>query len=469
MFMYLYTSIVIAIICLGFTLDRIWRDGDIEYTPSLLELSFLQIIEERIHATIKTAQDDIDVALNNEIDQLSLLLPVSIALFSIDDLASSNAFASIFDSDHVHIASQNNTLYFYKHIVGSQYVMRVMALDSGSETTTFNIFILIFYAGLALVIYVLIMPLSRDLKKIQQQTAQMNKAGMPSKVDIGKSSLVFPLANAYNLMVERLIASMNCQKEMTSAISHELRTPLARMKFALEMLYNNADKYKGDGSTSNNSVLSTNVTLERLTGLKKDVTEMDELISTLLNYATFEQDKALEITSGNLFELVSSCVNNLKLHTRFVTSIHKSGDVTSVYCDWRLMEIVVVNLLKNVQRFADKTVFISVGFVDNLGDKYYYFSIEDDGPGIPEAQRETIFDPFIRLNNEVSSYMISANKSGFGLGLALVKRIVEWHNGRVYVEACAEEQGNQAGARFTVRWPCFTDQAIIDQLKNNRY
>ena len=277
MFMYLYTSIVIAIICLGFTLDRIWRDGDIEYTPSLLELSFLQIIEERIHATIKTAQDDIDVALNNEIDQLSLLLPVSIALFSIDDLASSNAFASIFDSDHVHIASQNNTLYFYKHIVGSQYVMRVMALDSGSETTTFNIFILIFYAGLALVIYVLIMPLSRDLKKIQQQTAQMNKAGMPSKVDIGKSSLVFPLANAYNLMVERLIASMNSQKEMTSAISHELRTPLARMKFALEMLYNNADKYKGDGSTSNNSVLSTNVTLERLTGLKKDVTEIDEL------------------------------------------------------------------------------------------------------------------------------------------------------------------------------------------------
>ena len=76
-----------------------------------------------------------------------------------------------------------------------------------------------------------------------------------------------------------------------------------------------------------------------------------------------------------------------------------------------------------------------------LRDGQYRLSVEDDGPGIPEADRERVFDSFVQLDEP------RRRKSGYGLGLAIVKRIVEWHGGKVTVYQCGLR-----GAGFAVTW-----------------
>jgi signal transduction histidine kinase len=72
--------------------------------------------------------------------------------------------------------------------------------------------------------------------------------------------------------------------------------------------------------------------------------------------------------------------------------------------------------------------------------------VDDDGPGIPEADRERVFNPFTRLET-------SRNRKygGYGLGLAIVDRVVKWHGGHVIVS-----DSPLGGARFTIRWPGFS-------------
>jgi two-component system sensor kinase ParS len=71
--------------------------------------------------------------------------------------------------------------------------------------------------------------------------------------------------------------------------------------------------------------------------------------------------------------------------------------------------------------------------------------VDDDGPGIPEADRQRVFDTFVQLER------VAGRKTGFGLGLAIVKRAVEWHGGQVSVT-----ESPLGGARFCVTWPAMS-------------
>ncbi|MEJ0037135.1 MAG: ATP-binding protein [Gammaproteobacteria bacterium] len=102
------------------------------------------------------------------------------------------------------------------------------------------------------------------------------------------------------------------------------------------------------------------------------------------------------------------------------------------------MESVVRNLLYNAVRYARREVHVMFSV---LRDGQYRLSVEDDGPGIPEADRERIFHSFVQLDEP------ERRKTGYGLGLAIVKRIVDWHGGKVAVYQCGLR-----GAGFAVTW-----------------
>ncbi|NNG00399.1 MAG: two-component sensor histidine kinase, partial [Desulfobacteraceae bacterium] len=73
--------------------------------------------------------------------------------------------------------------------------------------------------------------------------------------------------------------------------------------------------------------------------------------------------------------------------------------------------------------------------------------VDDDGPGIPVKDRSAVFEPFVRLDTSRKQ-----NSGGYGLGLAIVRRIVHWHGGRAEVSS-----SDLGGARFTLRWPAEQD------------
>jgi len=113
-------------------------------------------------------------------------------------------------------------------------------------------------------------------------------------------------------------------------------------------------------------------------------------------------------------------------------------DAKIVVCDVHLMETVLRNLLYNAIRHANRHIRVTFAVV---AQQRYRLCVEDDGPGIAEADRERVFGSFVQLGRP------TGQKSGFGLGLAIVKRIVEWHGGSAHVEPSA-----LGGARFVVDW-----------------
>lgn len=102
------------------------------------------------------------------------------------------------------------------------------------------------------------------------------------------------------------------------------------------------------------------------------------------------------------------------------------------------METVVRNLLYNAVRYAQNEILVTFSI---QRDGQFRLAVEDDGPGIPEADRIRVFDSFVQLDAP------DRRKSGYGLGLAIVKRIVDWHGGKVAVY-----QAGLRGAGFAVTW-----------------
>lgn len=435
-FIYLYASIVIAIVCIGLAVDQFWKTQPQMGVISSVEKDFIYLLESKVkhmlHNDIEPmSNEEKKRKLNHDISRMALDLQVVIDIISISDFAKSKTLDKLMQGDVVSVFMDNLYLY-YKIIHDEPYILQVKAIDYEPSHSGFNIFLVIFYLAIAGVVYVVILPLSRDLKKIEQKILENDVLGVPVEVTLSRHSPMFSLANAYNKMSQRLHVAMSSQKEMTSAISHELRTPLARMKFSLEVAKNKI-----------NLLPEVDNAIQNIESAKKDIHEMEALIRTLLNYATFEHGHSINKSNGDLAALMSEKIILLNKTNNITINFHTCGDVHNMYCDWRLMDIVITNLLANALRYAHQQVFITLSKLrKNNGIFEHMIIVEDDGIGVAKGDRDTIFNPFVRLY-----YDAKKSSSGFGLGLALVKRIMEWHSGEVFAD-----DSELGGARFVVRW-----------------
>ncbi len=114
------------------------------------------------------------------------------------------------------------------------------------------------------------------------------------------------------------------------------------------------------------------------------------------------------------------------------------NDADKVVCDVHLFETVLKNLLYNASRYASRQVSVSFTSREGLNE----LRVEDDGPGIPEQERERVFQSFVQLEPA------GEHKTGYGLGRAIVRRAVEWHGGQVHIG-----QSSLGGALLCVTWP----------------
>jgi two-component system sensor kinase ParS len=126
-------------------------------------------------------------------------------------------------------------------------------------------------------------------------------------------------------------------------------------------------------------------------------------------------------------------------HERTVNTVQLNG-LETAWMEPRLMELALSNLLANALRYAKQKVEITIQRDKDL----YRLVVEDDGEGIPESDRATIFRAFTRLDTSRNR-----DTGGFGLGLAIVARIASLHRGRVLAEAST----SLGGARLALEWP----------------
>jgi two-component system OmpR family sensor kinase len=428
-FLSLYFFIVTSVVLIGWGLNQFWENIAPEQKPTPEIVALLQLIEQ----DLLTAQ-----AENNyqqQAQHISRMLRVSLELLSLDDVAQSAALDELHAGKILASHSKHNIIW-YKRLANTNHVIMLsLPVNDDSASPLYRLLLIIFYLAIAVAIYVWVWPLSRDSKKLEMQTRSLGQDGVPHTLKISPTSTLYPLAQAFNHMAQRLRELITSHREMTNAVSHELRTPLARMKFALALI----DEVKLDEKNR-----------RQLRSVEQDVAEMEALISALLMYAGFEQKtQTLQQTPGHMHDLLAEIQQRFNRHNQRHLQLHiidhSDGQVFS--CEWKLMETVLQNLINNAARYATHSIRVELSQTVT----HYGIAVEDDGPGIPADKREKVFESFVRLYSENSHEALATNTStgGFGLGLAIVKRIMQWHGGTAeFVEP--EQFG---GARVIIHWP----------------
>lgn len=269
-------------------------------------------------------------------------------------------------------------------------------------------------------------PLWRGLVQLKLTSEAFGRGDFSARAAVPRRSAVGQVARTFNAMAERLETLISSHKELTRAVSHELRTPISRLRFGVEMAQSAADA----------------ATRQRyLDGMGSDLDELDALVSELLTYARFDRDTAaLDFEPVALAPWFTQSVDHA-WHPLAAPALERHVEVGSgeVELEPRLMARAVSNLLQNAQRYAKTRVIVSAA----LDGDQCRLRVDDDGPGIPAAERERVFEPFARLDPSRER-----GSGGFGLGLAIVQRIVQWHGGSVSVT-----EAPCGGARFELRWP----------------
>jgi signal transduction histidine kinase len=202
-------------------------------------------------------------------------------------------------------------------------------------------------------------------------------------------------------------------RQLLANVSHELRTPLTRARMALELL-------------------PAEVRPELRARMNQDIAELDELISELLLASRLDaKEPPLHSESLDLLALAAEEAARC--------GIEAAGEPVSVEGEPRLLRRLVRNLLDNAQRHASgSAVELAVG----RRDAYAVLTVADRGPGVPESERERIFEPFYRVP------AAPPRAEGTGLGLALVRQIARRHGGEA---RCLGREGG--GSVFEVVLP----------------
>lgn len=419
-FLSLYIVIVSSVVLLGWGADKLWQAYNPQPQEEPFEKLFFKVLESDPIWQSEFNLGDLSASL-------SLRLGESVEVYQMDEFSKTSLYQRLEKGGIASVFDENGRRLSYKRIANTEFIIRILQQGSGADNRLLYIALLVaFYLAIAIIVYFWVWPLSRDLRILQSYTQKVG-AGIPGKIELGQGSTVYSLAAAFNIMAERIDELLASHKEMTYAVSHELRTPLARMKFALEMVSNLPDGAR---------------TQKKLNGLREDVSEMDTLINELLAYAGFEQkNQALDFKRGDLSSLVNNLVEtNQAAHADDLVScevVDLIGD-EQVACEWYLLERSLHNVIQNAFKYTHTKIRIVISKTQSQ----YRVAIEDDGPGIAAEDAEKVFQAFVRLRNEKAE-----NRSGFGLGLAIVRRIMKWHCGGVQLE-----RSELGGAKFLLFW-----------------
>ena len=270
-------------------------------------------------------------------------------------------------------------------------------------------------------------PVWRDLETLRQTARDLGDGDFEARSPPARSQLFAPLSDTMNSMAERVQQLLATHRELSSAISHELRTPIARMRFALEMLSGTDERAER----------------ERLWAMMDaDLDELDHLIDTSLTYARFEREAPEPHFSSVRFAAwLNDEVDAVRLLGRNLTitvDTAKLPENLNVDLDRKAMPYALRNLLRNAFKYASKQIIVSA---ELLQDRIV-IHVDDDGIGIPPEDREHVFSAFTRLDRSRDRAT-----GGYGLGLAITRRVLELHGGTATADAAP-----LGGARFTLSW-----------------
>lgn len=307
-------------------------------------------------------------------------------------------------------------------VMGPVPLFNWMPFQLAAGITLLSLFVL------SLGVYGLLVPMQRKLREVSYALNKMKTGNMSLRLPVEGSDEMATLASSYNNMSDHIQRLIEAQRELMRAVSHELRTPVARIRFAVEMMADEDDyDYR----------------LQQVEQIDKDIEALNTLIDEIMTYAKLEQGMpSIEFEDIDLFEVLEQvAVETDALKTGKEVEVLPMSVPVTVEAERRYLHRVVQNLVGNAVRYCEQKILISGG-LDAKG--MAYICVEDDGPGIPEADRARIFEAFARLDDSRTRA-----SGGYGLGLSIVSRIAYWFGGEIQVD----QSPTLGGARFIMIWP----------------
>ncbi|HXR90491.1 MAG TPA: ATP-binding protein [Steroidobacteraceae bacterium] len=351
---------------------------------------------------------------------------IDMELFATQDVAGRATLARLSRGDIAFMGAASGDTWALKQL-DAQHILAVKHIQPAARRGALEwTLTMLFYALIALVLMIWIWPLTRDLRALEKAVAGFGNRSWVFGADIKPHSQIYPLAATFRRMAARIDGLIESHKDLSNAVSHEIKTPLARMQFEIEL---------AQQATSLAEVGDS------LGHIKADIDVIDDLVRATLAYAILERaDMALNLGRHNFATLIPAIAEAARRDAPPGIDIgcQIQSDAQWVVCDLHLLESVLKNLIYNATRYAKRKV--SLAFQVRSG--VYELRVDDDGPGIPEKDRERVFESFVQLEPA------GARKSGFGLGLAIVRRAIEWHDGKVSVS-----ESPCGGARVLATWP----------------
>jgi len=203
------------------------------------------------------------------------------------------------------------------------------------------------------------------------------------------------------------VALARQQKNFLLAVTHELKSPIASVKLYLQTL----QKHELEKEKRNEIVSKAIADTDRLTSLVENL-----LLATKID----RSDYVLHFEELNLSVLLEQIVATHPEHKRLKTEIQQG---IKMQADKLAFTSIIINLLENALKYSEQNVVVKLQC-----DKNNVFSITDTGSGIPDEEKQKVFEKFYRIGNEDTR-----KSKGTGLGLYIVKNLVERHNGTIKI------------------------------------
>ncbi|MCG7546287.1 ATP-binding protein [Pseudoalteromonas sp. MM17-2] len=276
--------------------------------------------------------------------------------------------------------------------------------------------------SIALCCFIWFFVLHHKLSSIEKTLTEISEGNLAARASTKKSMKVGRLNVCVNIMADRIEQLLSSHKRLTCTIAHELRSPLFRMQMHLELL------------TLNQKIANN----EHTEGLEQEIFCLQDMVDELLSYAQMERAELKPSLERIALDVLLQNLCN-KFANECKATIYFSSTVTAccMDIDVTLITRAVSNLITNAEKYGNSKIIVSlIEQKDGV-----LINIEDDGQGIKEHEKHQIFEPFHRTNK-------TNNKTGFGLGLSIVKEIAQLHKGDIRIS-----DSDYTGAKFSLYLP----------------
>ncbi len=264
------------------------------------------------------------------------------------------------------------------------------------------LFLSVLFLAVAAGAYPVVRRLTRRLEALKKGVERFGSGRLDHRVEVSGRDEVAAVAASFNHAASRVEALVQSNKSLLANASHELRSPLARMKMAVSML--------DEVSPAQRAELKREI--------ETNVGELDALVEEVLLASRLDAAEALDRRDPvDLLGLAAEEASRVDAEV--------DGPALQVHGDERLLRRALRNLLENARRYGGDEVSVEL-LRSSAGAEV---RVCDRGPGVPEALRERIFEPFYRLPGHAEQ------AGGVGLGLSLVRQIAQRHSGSVRCES----------------------------------